>query len=277
VTRRGETASTVGVQRWTEVGDGPTVLLLHGIYAAAGGHEWDALVPRLATTHTVRVPDLLGFGTSDHPRRAFTPDLVAAAVDALVADVPPSAVVVASSLTAAYALRVLDGRGDRSGRGVVFVTPTGLRGPQSGTGGGGPAARVGEAVEALWRRTPVGDLLASALVSEPSLRWFLRRQAYSDPAKVTPATIAAHRRAADHPDRKYPLVAFVANGLAQPVDPAAVARVRPTVVWGGGQKFTPARTADAWEAAGATVVRLGSGLPQAEEPEAVAEVVRAAR
>jgi pimeloyl-ACP methyl ester carboxylesterase len=266
----GETVAEIGVQRWTETGSGPTVLLLHGIYAAAGGHEWSRLVPALESSHAVRVrvPDLLGFGGSERPARQFTAALVGAAVAALIDDVPADSTIVASSLTAAYALAALDRRA-RTGR-CVLITPTGLGRAQTRA----PAA--GAALEALWRRTPVGDALARALTSGPSLRWFLRNQAYADAEQVTDKTIADHRAAADDPNLKYPLVAFVAGQLACAVDPFAVARVRPTVLWGVGQSFTSTADADRWEAAGASVHRLASGLPQAEEPDAVAERILAA-
>jgi hypothetical protein len=266
VSVRGESTGLAGVQRWVESGNGPIVLLLHGIYAAAGAHEFDRLVPLLASTRTVRVPDLLGFGDSDRPAEQFTSDLLGRAVDSLLDDIPDDGTVVASSLTGAYTVTALDERGWR-GR-LVLITPTGLGGSQTSTPG-----LPGRAVEGLLRRTPVGDLLARGLVSRPSISWFLRRQAYADPAEVTPDTIDAHLAAADHPHLKYPLVAFVSGCLARPVDPSAVRRLRPTVIWARGQSFTPQADADSWSDAGATVLRLPSGLPHVEQPEAVAEVV----
>ena len=265
-TNKGETTSAIGTQRWVETGSGPPVLLLHGIYAAAGRHEWDRLVPALANDRTVRVPDLLGFGTSDRPARQFDAGVVNAAVEALIDDVPDDATVVASSLTAAYALAVLDQRGWRGG--CVLITPTGLGRSQSRAPSG-----TARALEAAWRRTPLGDVLSRALVSAPSLRWFLRNQAYANADLVTDEVIAAHREAADHPHAKYPLVAFVAGALARPVDAAAIARLAPTVLWGRGQAFSADADAERWENAGAAVRRLQSGLPQAEEPEVVAAAV----
>jgi pimeloyl-ACP methyl ester carboxylesterase len=262
----GETASLAGTQRWTERGSGPTVLLLHGIYAGAGGHEWARLAPLIETGHTVRVPDLVGFGSSDRPAIPFTSDVVADAVARLVDELDPDATVVASSLTGAYAL----GAVARSRRppALVLITPTGMGSAQSRR----PPAAAG-LLEQLWRRTPLGDLLTVSLLSTPSVRWFLRRQAYADPGQVSDETVRQHQAAGRRPNAKYPLVAFVTGALARPVDTTLVAQVRPTVVWGDGQSFTATRDADRWAAAGADVVHLPSGLPQAEEPASVAEVV----
>ena len=89
-------------------GDRPRILLLHGIYASASSFEWEPLVPFLAERFRVRSADLLGFGASDHPDLEHGPEVVLGAVRALIEDAadgdrPP--IVVASSLTGAYAAR----------------------------------------------------------------------------------------------------------------------------------------------------------------------------
>jgi pimeloyl-ACP methyl ester carboxylesterase len=269
-TVRGETTSAIGTQRWTERGSGPPVLLLHGVYAGAGAHEWEQLVPLLPAARTVRTPDLLGFGASDRPPVEFTAELLAEAVSALVGDFDVEGAVVASSLTGAYALQAVA----RSGRPrrLILITPTGLGSSQSR-----PPPAPATWLEALWRRTPIGDALVRALVSGPSVRWFLRHQAYADPRFATEEVVRRHTDAGRHPDAKYPLVAFVAGSLALPVDPAAVELVRPTVVWGDGQSFTARSDADQWAAAGSTVLHRPSGMPHVEEPGVVAELLLGGR
>jgi pimeloyl-ACP methyl ester carboxylesterase len=51
-------------------GAGGPVLLLHGFPASS--FLWSAVVPRLPAGHRVIVPDLLGFGRSELPRRGHT-------------------------------------------------------------------------------------------------------------------------------------------------------------------------------------------------------------
>jgi pimeloyl-ACP methyl ester carboxylesterase len=53
-----------------EGGDGPTLVLLHG-GIQAGGVIWWRVLPRLATTHRVVVPDLPGWA-SQRPLAAWT-------------------------------------------------------------------------------------------------------------------------------------------------------------------------------------------------------------
>jgi hypothetical protein len=241
------------------------VLLLHGVYAGAGAHEWARLVPLLAAHRTVRNADLLGFGASDRPAMQFTPDVLIAAVEALVADLGAGGTVVASSLTGAYALRAV-ARSDEPPD-LVLVTPTGFGAAQA------RPSRVAPLLEALGRRTPIGDALTRALVSRTSVRWFLQHQVYADAAQATDEVVRQHEDAGRHRNAKYPLVAFVAGSLALPVDRSDVERVRPLVVWGDAQRFSEPGAADEWSAAGATVIHRSSGMPHVEEPEAFADIL----
>jgi pimeloyl-ACP methyl ester carboxylesterase len=51
-------------------GDGPPLLLLHGIGNSA--RTWAGVVEKLAAEHTVLAPDLLGHGSSDKPRGDYS-------------------------------------------------------------------------------------------------------------------------------------------------------------------------------------------------------------
>jgi pimeloyl-ACP methyl ester carboxylesterase len=69
-------------------GDGPPLLLLHGL--GGSGRYWAGLAPELAATRTLIAPDLAGFGRSDKPRsdysRAFHLDNLDAVLAALRVD-----------------------------------------------------------------------------------------------------------------------------------------------------------------------------------------------
>jgi pimeloyl-ACP methyl ester carboxylesterase len=55
---------------FVHVGQGPVVLLIHGIGDCSD--TWRELIPRLAQEHTVIAPDLLGHGRSDKPRADYS-------------------------------------------------------------------------------------------------------------------------------------------------------------------------------------------------------------
>lgn len=71
-------------------GDGPPLLLLHGL--GGSGRYWAGLAPHLAATRTLIAPDLAGFGRSDKPSldysRAFHLDSLDAVLAALSVDTP---------------------------------------------------------------------------------------------------------------------------------------------------------------------------------------------
>ena len=52
---------------FTKHGEGPPILLIHGIHPSAWSYEWRNNVDSLARTNTVYTLDLLGFGRSDRP------------------------------------------------------------------------------------------------------------------------------------------------------------------------------------------------------------------
>jgi pimeloyl-ACP methyl ester carboxylesterase len=55
---------------YVRAGSGPVLLLLHGI--ANNCETWSGVIDRLAETHTVIAPDLLGHGNSDKPRGDYS-------------------------------------------------------------------------------------------------------------------------------------------------------------------------------------------------------------
>jgi 2-hydroxymuconate-semialdehyde hydrolase len=86
-----------------EGGEGPTVLLLHG-GIESGGAYWAPVVPRLAATHRLVVPDVPGLGESD-PVARLDDDAFAEWLGALLrlTDEPPA--LVAHSLLGSLAAR----------------------------------------------------------------------------------------------------------------------------------------------------------------------------
>ena len=269
--------------RWTETGpfDGPVTLLLHGIYAGAHGYEWRELVPLLdgsmpgaGAPHRVRVADLLGAGGSDRPDLEYDPAVVLGAVRALIGDCGPDCTVIASSLTGAYATKAIadsirPGDTPADTPRLVLVTPTGLGDAQRRRGG-----LVARAAYAVGRHTPIGDLAVAALTSGPSVRWFQRNKTYSNPEALHEDEVVETRRAGRLPNGKHLQLAFVTGRLALPLSRADVRAARPLVVWARGQAFSEDSDMALWQAAGATVVAVPSGLPQVEEPGRLADLIR---
>jgi 2-(acetamidomethylene)succinate hydrolase len=77
-------------------GDGPLVLLLHGI--SAGAVVWDPVMADLASDYRVVAIDQRGHGASDHPQAGYTADDYVADVAAVLDLLGPARAVVGHSL-----------------------------------------------------------------------------------------------------------------------------------------------------------------------------------
>ena len=187
-------------------GDGPPVVLVHSIHAAASAREGGELFRRLAADRTVHAYDLLGFGASERPPLDYRADLYVELLgDFLPEVVGEPADVIASSLSGGHALQAACRWPERF-RSLVLVNPTGL---VTLANGRGPGRRL---AEAALRAPLVGDALFGALVSRPSLAWY-DRQAYRDPRLVD--TLLDHQWATTHqPNARFAPAAFLGNSLA---------------------------------------------------------------
>ncbi|MHA7835052.1 MAG: alpha/beta fold hydrolase [Algiphilus sp.] len=65
-----------------EAGDGPSVLLIHGL--GASHQDWRDVAPRLAESYRVLTPDLRGYGSSPRGPGPYRPDTMAGDVLALM-------------------------------------------------------------------------------------------------------------------------------------------------------------------------------------------------
>jgi pimeloyl-ACP methyl ester carboxylesterase len=212
--------------RWPVVvtGNGPPVLLLHGFDSSF--LEFRRLVPLLAATHTLVIPDLFGFGFTPRPAHApFGPAGVLAHLEALLDTMPlqlglsPSAPtlsrgigVIGASMGGAVAMELARRRPGQVSR-LLLLDPAGLTG----------------------RPLPLPAPLANLGVRFLALPWVRRglcRSAFADPAaSVGPAELeiaSLHLRAPGWADA---LASFARSGgfagLGLPLPPQPI-----QVLWG---------------------------------------------
>ena len=88
---RRDIATRVGRIALWSAGDGPPMLLVHSINAAASVYEVRPIFERMRRTHRVYAPDLPGFGASERGDRPYSVAMYVAAIeaslDAIAADV----------------------------------------------------------------------------------------------------------------------------------------------------------------------------------------------
>src|SRR5215207_8427029 len=61
--------------RYTTLGQGPPLVLVHSVHAAASSYEMRGIFEPLSQRHTVYAIDLLGFGKSERPDASYTGEL----------------------------------------------------------------------------------------------------------------------------------------------------------------------------------------------------------
>ncbi len=106
------------------MGDGPPILLVHGITSSS--RTWKRVMPRLAETHTVIAPDLLGHGQSAKPPGDYSLGAYASGIrDLLVALEIPRSTVVGHSLGGGIAMQFAYQFPERVGR-MVLVDSGGI-------------------------------------------------------------------------------------------------------------------------------------------------------
>ncbi|HVE77532.1 MAG TPA: alpha/beta fold hydrolase [Gemmatimonadaceae bacterium] len=254
---------------YTRVGDGPALLLVHGIHPAAWSFEWRRAITRLAARHTVYAPDLLGFGRSDRPAIRYTPRLYTA----LIADFAEQVIgtpcaLVATALSAAYAILV-GAQAPARFPALVLIGPTGGEPPRTGGPALAGAARL--AIE-----TPVvGTTLFNGLVSRPRLRRFLERS-YADDSRVSEAMVSAYFSAAHQPGARHAPAAFLTGHLDADVRQAVRRLTQPALlVWGARAVASPVEHAQAFlslqPAFELTILPEAGDLPHDERPAEFAD------
>lgn len=249
---------------YTEAGDPDdrTLVLLHGVNAAASSHEFREVAGDLAEAYHVVAPDLPGFGCSDRPPLRYSAALYEDFVESFVGEYDAPGVV-ASSVTAAYAAADAENATD-----LFLVCPTTEPFP-------GQRAWLRE----LLRAPIVGTALHNLVTSKPSIRYADRDHGYYSPANVTADLVDYQWTLAHQEGARFALAAFVAGDLNSEIDLAAALAEHPatvTLVWGRETATTPLSEGRALaEAADTRLVVFDHALllPHVEHAEAFVDLV----
>ena len=250
--------------RYAEAGDPAdrTVVLLHGLHAAASAREFEGIFDRLAEDHHVLAVDLPGFGRSARPKIVYEAALYMGFIRDFVADETDSPVVIASSLTGALTAAAV---GELSIEELVLVNPTASTGSRNA------------AVRDLMRSPVLGSALFNLVVSRPSLRYYNLKEAYTDPEAVTQAVIDHQWRTAHQPQARFAPASFIGGYLDPDIDletTLADLDCPITLVWGRESPRPPLSDGRRLaEAADTRLVVVGDSklLPHDQHPEAFIE------
>ena len=161
-------------------GQGPPLLLVHSVNAAASAAEVRPLHEHFAKTRTVFSVDLPGYGFAERSDRAYTPRLMTDALHAMVAQIqarcgPGPMDALALSLASEFLARAAAER-PADYRSLALVSPTGFRGTQAWRGAPGSTRAMPWLLAAL--RGPGqawGGALFRGLTRPGVVRYFLER------------------------------------------------------------------------------------------------------
>jgi pimeloyl-ACP methyl ester carboxylesterase len=159
-------------------GEGPPLLLVHTVNAAASVAEVRPLFEHYRSTRTVFAPDLPGFGFSDRSERAYTPRLMTDALHAVVRQVharcgPGPVDAIAASLGCEFLARAAVEKPQAFAR-LALVSPTGFAGTRRRRGPSGSSVGSPSFARRLAAST-VGRVAFRALTRPGVVRYFLRR------------------------------------------------------------------------------------------------------
>ena len=195
-------------------GDGPPLLLLHTVNAAASAADMRPLFERYRRSRRVFAVDLPGFGLSDRSERSYTPRLMTDAVHATLAqirqqcgDVPVDAL--AASLGCEFLARAAVEAPARFNH-LALVSPTGLQGNADLRQAEGSTRKIGW-LHAVLRQPLWAEWLFRQLARPGVVRYFLQRTWGSK--HIDEALWAYCVQTAHQPGARHAPLQFLARGL----------------------------------------------------------------
>jgi pimeloyl-ACP methyl ester carboxylesterase len=211
-----DVATPSGTMRLFRAGDGPPLVLLHGIGGGASSYYWARLAPLLTPHFTVYAPDLVGWGDSDHPARALQFDDYVAQVLALLEAVPPPAAIIAQSLAAGFVTAALRRRPAHDTPKLILLSPTG--GKDFGEDSFPPLARWTLSVLA---RSPGVNALVYRLIfhREAIYRSWFSKNGFLNPDLVPGDLVQAGLESGRKPNAAYSALPFVGGSLRYDIAP----------------------------------------------------------
>lgn len=245
--------------------DAQPLIFLHNFGGGASAYEWSKVYPAFADTYKVMAPDLIGWGKSAHPVRDYrVEDYLVTLTEFLektcggdrATKVFRPAIVVASSLTGAIALRLAVQRPDLF-KSLFLVCPSGFADLGQDAGRRLPLQAIG---------LPLLDRLIYSLgaMNEVAVRSFLERFLFADPNRVSPEMVAAYLESAKQPNAQYAALAFLRGDLYFDLATYVPQLTTPTtILWGENAQFINADLGQRVASLNSTYIQAFVKLPNA--------------
>ena len=210
----------------------PTLVFLHGFGGGSSAYEWSKVYPAFASEYHILAPDLIGWGSSDHlDRNYLIDDYLTSITEFIEKSCDEPTTVIASSLTAAFTIRVAISRPELF-KSLILTTPAGL----SDFGENYTRSFFAQLVS-----TPIIDRLIYdfGVANELGIRNFLEQRQFARPERVYPEIVAAYLESAKQPNAEYSALSFVRGDLCFDLSQYIEQLTIPTaIIWGQESQFT---------------------------------------
>lgn len=210
----------------------PTLLFLHGFGGGSSAYEWSKVYPAFASDYRVLVPDLIGWGRSEHPQRNYqVDDYITTIIEFIEKTCHEPAIVIASSLTAAFTIRAAIRRPELF-QALIVTTPAGL----SDFGEDYSRSFFAQLVS-----FPVLDqfIYSAGVATSNGISSFLQTRQFAHPERVYPEIVEAYLKSAQQPNAQYAALSFVRGDLCFDLSLYITQLTIPTaIIWGKKSQFT---------------------------------------
>ncbi len=210
----------------------PTLVFLHGFGGGSSAYEWSKVYPAFASEYRILAPDLIGWGNSSHLDRNYQiDDYLTSITEFLEQSCEEPTTVIASSLTAAFTIRIAISRPELF-KSLILTTPAGL----SDFGENYTRSFFAQLVS-----TPIIDRLIYdfGVANELGIRNFLEQRQFANPERVYPEIVTAYLESAQQPNAEYSALSFVRGDLCFDLSQYIEQLTIPTaIIWGQKSQFT---------------------------------------
>ena len=209
-----------------------TLVFLHAFGGGSSAYEWSKVYPAFASEYRIVAPDLIGWGRSEHPARNYQiDDYLTTITEFLEQTCKGPVTVIASSLTAAFTIRVAIARPDLF-KSLVLTTPAGL----SDFGENYSRSFFAQLVS-----TPILDRLfySAGVATSNGIRSFLEQRQFARPNRIYQEIVDAYLESAQQPNAEYAALSFVRGDLCFDLSLYIPQLTIPSaIIWGQKTEFT---------------------------------------
>ena len=213
-----------------------TLVFLHGFGGGSSAYEWSKVYSAFAAEYRIVAPDLIGWGSSEHPARNYKiQDYLTTIKEFLEQSSSGPVTVIASSLTAAFTIRLAIAHADLF-KSLILTTPAGL----SDFGENYSRSFFAQLV-----KTPILDrlLYSTGIATSNGIRSFLEERQFAHSSRVYQEIVDAYLESAQQPNAEYAALSFVRGDLCFDLSLYITQLSIPTaIIWGQKSEFTGPET-----------------------------------